>query len=483
MITNIKSYLKTNKLFASVAMIALVMSSCEIDKSLNDNPNEITLADVDARLFLNGAMLANTQVQVGHLNRISAMFSGQNIGFTSLYSNIYTYALTADESTSEWNAAYVGATTNARYIRDAAPEDKLLVGISKIVEANAIGTLAIIMGDVPYSEIGGEVEDPKFDGQKEVLASLSTLLDGAISDLTAATSRNESFDIVFNGDKDKWIEAAYTLKARYALIQSDYSAALSAANNGISSSSGDMMYIPRGDAAINSGDKNLFYTLLAGSRTGDIGNKGSYLIKMLNPAESVYRGNTKTNELARHNYYVIEEMSASGNTGVAHQYEPQPFATYSENQLIKAEAAARTSGFAAGLSNLNTYRAWLATGGRLNSTHNVSANYKYDAYVEADFTSGGMENADVVTKEVALLREILEERYISLYGSFSPFNDHRRLRGDGESNLIVPFPLNTLEATRHVERFPYAQSEKNSNSNVPVIADQEALYTKTEVNK
>ena len=68
MITNIKSYIKTNKLFAFVAMIALVMSSCEIDKSLNDNPNEITLSDVDARLFLNGAMLANTQVQVGHLN-------------------------------------------------------------------------------------------------------------------------------------------------------------------------------------------------------------------------------------------------------------------------------------------------------------------------------------------------------------------------------------------------------------------------------
>ena len=483
MITNIKSYIKTNKLFAFVAMIALVMSSCEIDKSLNDNPNEITLSDVDARLFLNGAMLANTQVQVGHLNRISAMFSGQNIGFTSLYSNIYTYALTADESNDEWNAAYVGVTTNARYIRNAAPDDKLLVGIAKVLEANAIGTLAILMGDVPYSEIGTDVEDPKFDTQKTVLASLSALLDEAIADLTAASSRNESFDIVFNGDKSKWIEAAYTLKARYALIQSDYSAALSAANNGISSSAGDMMYHPRGDAAINSGDKNLFYTLLAGSRTGDIGNAGSYLLKMLNPAESVYRGNAKTNELARHNYYMIDENSASGNTGVAHQFESQPFATYSENQLIKAEAAARTSGFAAGLSNLNTYRAWLAAGGRLNSTHDVSENYKYDAYVEADFTSGGMENADRVTKEVALLREILEERYISLYGSYGPFNDHRRLRGDGETNLIVPFPLNTQAASKHVERFPYAQSEKNSNSNVPVIADQDALYTKTEVNK
>ena len=471
------------KFIAPLMVVALTMTSCEIDKTLNDNPNDITLSDVDARLFLNGAMLANTQVQVGHVNRISGMFSGQVVGYTSLYSNIYTYALTSDESNDEWNAAYVGATTNLRYIRNAAPDDKLLVGISKVIEANAIGTLAILMGDVPYSEIGGDIEDPAFDGQKAVLASLSTLLDGAIADLTAATTRNESFDIIFGGDKSKWIEAAYTLKARYALIQSDYSGALSAANNGISSSAGDMNYIPRGDAAINSGDKNLIYTLLAGSRTGDIGNKGSYLLDMLNPAESDYRGNAKTNELARHNYYVIEEMSASGNTGVANQFEPQPIATYSENQLIKAEASARTGGFAAGLSALNTYRAWLATGGRLNSTHNVAANYKYDAYVEADFTSGGMENADAVTKEVALLREILEERYVSLFGTYGPFNDHRRLRGDGETNLIVPFPLNTQAASKHVERFPYAQSEKNSNSNVPVIADQDALYTKTEVNK
>ena len=37
-----------------------------------------------------------------------------------------------------------------------------------------------------------------------------------------------------------------------------------------------MLYKPRGDAAIDQGDKNLFYTILAGSRTGDLGNKGSY---------------------------------------------------------------------------------------------------------------------------------------------------------------------------------------------------------------
>jgi len=479
---NLKGIITMKKFIAPLTVVALTMTSCEIDKSINDNPNDITLSDVDARLFLNGAMLANTTVQVSHLNRITGMYSGQLIGFTSLYSNIYGYALTSDESNDEWNAAYIGATTNLRHIRTAAPDDKLLVGISKVVEANAIGTMAILMGDVPYAEISGEIEDPAFDSQKTVLASLSTLLDDAISDLNAASTRNESFDIIFNGDKDKWIAAAYTLKARYAFVQSDYAAALTAANNGISSSAGDMLYKPRGDASINQGDKNLFYTILAGSRTGDLGNAGSYLMKMLNPAESVYRGNAKTNELARHNYYMIDETSASGNTGVAAQMEPQPIATFAENHLIITEASARSS-FASGLTQLNAYRAWLTGGGRLNTVHNDAANYTYDAYVEADFASGGMENADGVTKEIALLREIVEERYISGFGSYMPFNDHRRLRGDGETNLIVPFPLNNAAASKHVERIPYPQSEKNANSNVPVIADSEALYTKTEVNK
>ena len=354
----IKGLKTMKKILIPLTAIALLTTGCDVDKTINDNPNDITLADVDPKLFLNGAQLANAIVQVSHINRICGMYSGQLIGYTSLYSNIYGYALSTVETNGEWNSAYIGVITNARHIQSAAPDDKLLVGISKVLEANAIGTLALLTGDVPYSEIGqSDISDPKFDGQIEVLASLSTLLDGAISDLSGASSRNESFDIYFNGDKDKWIAAAYTLKARYALANKDYAGALSAAGNGISSSSGDMLYIPRGDAAINAGDKNLFYTIIAGSRAGDLGNDGSFLLDILDSSNAKYRGNAKTNETARHGYYTIDESSASGNTGVIEQFEPQPIATYSENQLIKAEASAR-SGFASGLSALNSYRAW-----------------------------------------------------------------------------------------------------------------------------
>jgi len=456
----------------------LMLISCEIPTDLNDNPNGITLSDPAPNLFLNGAQLANVMVQNSHLNRISGMFSGQLIGYASLYSNIYGYSLSTVESNDEWNGCYTGVLTNVRLIRETVPDDKLLVGISKVLEAHAVGTLAILMGDVPYSEAISEVDDPKFDSQVSVLAAMTSLLDGAISDLGSASSRPENYDIYYNGDKDKWIAAAYTLKARYALIQSDYAGALTAATSGISASAGDMNFIPRGDAAVTEGDKNLFNAILSGSRTGDLGNNGSYLLELLNDTlTATYRGNAKTNETARHNYYKIDETSGEGNLGVIEQFEPMPMVTYFENQLIKAEAAARTGGD--GLGYLNEYRVWLSSGGRLNATFNDST-VLYDAYDNADFASGGMENLDGVSAGDALLREIIEERYVSGFGTYMPFNDHRRLRGDGETNLIPPFSLNTTAATAHVERIPYAQDELTSNS---TMDDDPGLYVQTEVNQ
>ena len=72
-------------------------------------------------------------------------------------------------------------------------------------------------------------DSPKFDKQKDVLDDCLTLLAEAIEDLGQASSRNESFDLYFNGDKDKWIAAAYTLKARINLVMKNYSTALSEA--------------------------------------------------------------------------------------------------------------------------------------------------------------------------------------------------------------------------------------------------------------
>ena len=469
------------KIIYSLLIIALIGTSCQsLVDDINENPNKITIEDVDAGLFLTGAMLANSTANFGHLNRIAGMWSGQLTGLSSLYSNIYGYSISTAESVSTWSRIYIGVVPNVRHIRKQLPNDPLFQGITKVLEANAIGTAASLFGDVPYSEINNEeIDDPKFDGQVSVLNACIALLEDAISDFGSANSRNVDVDIYFQGDADKWMAAAYTLKARYHMMMRDYSAAYSAAQNGIADASGNMQHIPRGDASIAEGDKNLFWEILEGSRTGDIGSAGSYLTDLLNPESTLYRGNAKTDETARFGYSYINEAGGSLNFGIIEQFEPQNIISFEENHLTLAEAGARTSGFDKGLEHLNEFRAWLNSGGRLNSNF-IDSTFLYEAYETADFQSGGMENSDGIDATRALLREIVEERYVSGFGQFMPFDDARRLRKSDE-DLLVPFPLNVASASQHPERLPYSDDELNANANAP-SADP-GIFTKTPVNQ
>jgi hypothetical protein len=465
-----------------ILICCIAMTSCEsIVEDINDNPNQITADGVEAKLFLTGAMLANSIAQCGHLNRISGMYSGQLVGYTSLYSNIYGYSLSSAESVTTWSRIYVGTLANVRTIRETAPDNRLLGGIAKALEANAIGTAASLFGDIPYTEAyNPEISDATFDNQLDVLNDVIALLNDAITDFGAASSQSLSEDIYFEGNKDKWTAATYTLIARYQMLLKNYSAAYAAAQNGISSSDGSMLYIPRGDANRSDGDKNLFWMILAGSRAGDIGSEGSYLSQLLDPASDVYRGNDKTDETARSAYYAISSEVASDNRGVIEQFEPQPIVTFEENTLILAEAGARTQNLAVGLGHLNDHRAYLRAGGRLNANF-IDQPFTYEEYVEADFQAGGIENADGIDPTRALLREIVEERYVSGFGSWMPFDDARRLRKE-DSDLIVPFPLNPAPSniTSHPERMPYSADEVNTNENAP---EDPGIFTKTRVNQ
>lgn len=135
--------------------------------------------------------------------------------------------------------------------------------------------------------------------------------------------------------------------------------------------------------------------------------------------------------------------------------------TYEENLLILAEAGLRINGFGAGLSNLNDYRAFMNIGGYLRNVD--PSQVVYEPYVAADFEAGGMENVDNISPENALLREILEERYITLFGQIESFNDTRRT--EGESVVKVPIIPNT--GNQLPQRFLYPQSEIDRNTNVP----------------
>ena len=459
--------------FIYVVALLLCLVNCETYLDVNEDPNVAT--DVPAELLLKGMILANTQLQSGHLMRISQFWTGQMVGINNLYDRINDYIISPEEGNDMWFFMYHGIMTQNNIIQERS-EDNLVKGIANVIEAHGIGSMASMFGDVPYSEAGNS-DNPVFDGQLSVYASAQTLLDEAIAQLTLVPStRRFSNDILLNGNPTAWIQVANTLKARYYLATRQYGPAYTSALSGISSAANSMRY-----AAAYSGygttDENssLYFNILSGSRAGDLTFNGSFTDGLLNVANTSSRNNTKTDESRRRDYLTLDQAGINANR-LSWKSAPMPMVTYEENLLILAETGLRTVDFSEGLTQLNALRTRLRSGSAFLG--NPALTLKYDNYVSTDFDAGGIENANNLTPNNALLREIMEEKYVSTFGTLVPFDDFRRIRAT-DNAIALPIPLNAGSA--HPERMLIAQDEIDGNTSVP--SPIPGLFVKTPVNQ
>lgn len=449
---------------------ALCLYSCNNTVGdINDDPNSLTTSSYDN--IITGAEVGNIILQTGETARRAGIFAGQFTGIDRQHQGFSQYSVTASDFDPLWYNAYVNVLRNAleaeTVIGESSEGAPVSTGITQVLQAYAFGTVASLFGDIPFEEAGMvAISDPVYEDQAEVYAKTQSLLDAAIARLQQGTGRPASgAEIYYDGDPQQWIAAAYTLKARFYMHTGNYAAAYSAAQNGISDPS-DNMSSPHGTAQE---DSNLYYQFFAvETRQADL-VVSDFMTSLLepgaaNPIPANYRGNAKTNETGRFNFYFNKTnigVQPNTNNGYAAQDASAPLVTFEENMLILAEAGLRSAGFDTGLSHLNDYRAYLAGGGYL--TNADAADIQYDAYVAADFAGGGMENADGISADDALLREILEERYITLFGQIEPFNDTRRTLGEAAVRVAVePNVGNELP-----QRFLYPQTEIDRNENTP----------------
>lgn len=462
--------------YLAFSLFLIVSVGCEkLVEGINDNPNEISSDSFDAGvLLLKGIELANVSVQAGHETRIGGMWSGQTKGLILLYKSLAEYNISAEETNGIWQNAYQGVVKQARLMRQHTatnPKAKQYSGITKVLEANTLGTLASLFGDIPFSEISNDaIADPKFDSQKFVFGQLQILLDEAITELAAAPNTAVPEDLMFAGNTLKWSKVARTLKARLYMYTREYDKAYQEALLGVLVPTDALVFTP---PAIGNSSQNLNFKMI-NQRGGYWGFTGSYLDVLL----GTKRNNAKTQENARLAYYRFDGASATNNKGIAAINTPITLVGYEENLLILAESAVRTGKTADGLSQLNKLRAYLA-GGKAFLKLNSADALKYDPYEIADFEKDGIENKDGIATERALLREVIEERYVSGFTGLLGFDDLRRL-GTKEKDIAVLPPFNSPTASQYPQRFIVAQSELSANQNAPVDA---GIYSVTEVNK
>jgi hypothetical protein len=459
------------KKFIAFCIVLVTASSCTkfVDNS-NEDPDN--LLNGNAKDYFQGVLLANQFMQNTDGAREAMLWLNQANGEDRQYITLNNWnSAAAQDLDDNWNMAYVNCLTQAKIAQKiATTENNLkLKGAMQVIEANCIGTITSLWGDVPYSDIdinGGNLA-PKYDSQISIYSKIQQLLDEAIVNLNG-NGKIPASDIHYNGDNLKWKKLAYSLKARYYLHVKDYTNAKTNALLGINSASGDFKAIfgTTGTAQ----DYNPYYDFLTDRDTYMSGN--CYAANILDATNTLYRGNSKTNEAAR--FAFIYNVNASpiglnkdgeatgGENGKFGNNSNMPLVSYGEMLLIIAEADARTS-FSSGLTSYNNYRLKLNSGYSIGTTNSGYGGntFSYLPYDATDFATGGMENpSPSITDQNALLREIMQERYIYFIANFESFNDF------GRTNNMAEIQLKSGNAGSP-QRFLYPQVEINSNPNTP----------------
>ena len=106
-------------------------------------------------------------------------------------------------------------------------QNKVYMLCSDIIRSYAFQRATDLYDDMPYSEAGGAFQEmfyPKYDTQEEIYTSIMETLKNAAKDLEAyqfqtdaEKSKFASVDILCNGDLDKWIRMANSLRLRMAM--------------------------------------------------------------------------------------------------------------------------------------------------------------------------------------------------------------------------------------------------------------------------
>ena len=470
----------SRKLIGSL-LLAVAAAGCSdwlTGPGLTISPNAPVQASKE-QLF--GAVQTSQESQEeGNLARWAAMFTQQMAGVGRQHATYQTYVVTEQDVTTYFNRTYTGGgLVDVRQVQQMAKAqgDSTFAGIAMVYEALMIGRAASLWGDIPYTEAVGDVATPNLDSQESIYAAVQAKLDTAVSWIPKTGGSNVgpgAVDLVFGGDRAKWVAAANTLKARYymhwaepqlvggapaALAQTACGGnclqkAVTAATAGITNAANDF----RTFHSANTTEWNFWYQFLAVVRTGDVAAGGALVdtLKARRTAlgdqrvrayyDSTLAGGVWDFRGADRNG-AGTNLSVLSATRLAQSFR-QPIITAAENYLLLAEAQARQGNDAPALTALNGAKAASAT------------------------STGVTVPAAGALTGAALLREIKMEEWISLFQNIEAWNVFKR--------NCVPQLTPAGSNTDILGRLVYGSGERNANPNIPSPTTQQ---TQTPRNK
>lgn len=271
----------------------------QLDTNLT-NPNGVTSANTSgADLFANA--LQSTCSTIG----TDYAFANEWMGYwarTSTYSNsgqnpIEQFQLVNSFGDGLWSTEYHNLY-DYNFIVSHSSENSILPGASMVMQALVFQNLVDVFGNIPYTQ--GANPDastkPSYDDASTVYKSLIGKIDTAIVSIKAsASTADDAADIMFKGDKAKWVRFANTLKLRILMRQVP---------------NGDQAYVKTQLAAITSEGSGF----LGVGEDADIQAGYQNVVSQQSPFWNTYGFETDGSPKFGHTYYVANNVMLAFET-------------------------------------------------------------------------------------------------------------------------------------------------------------------------
>lgn len=457
-----------------LAPLALLLG-CKFG-DVNVNPNAPTDAPMNVLL---PAAQANLSYGInGDIAQFNSIFLQQIGGVENIYLSVAQYDLNGNLAARVWDGnLYPGSMNDLSIIIRKASELNAphYRGVARVLMANALGQAVDLWNNVPYSEAfrgnapNNRVVQPRYDRGEALYDTVQTLLTQAIVDLQAPTSFASPGrdDLVYGGNRARWVLAARALKARYfnhlSKLAPEQSAqrALEQLQAGTFTANADDARIVFGNTVDAAGP---WFRYLVGSFGNGV-RAGEFFVNLLSsrndPRLPFYVRANPTGAPFVGTPAGVSRPTASQLGGYVNRPEaPANFITFVEVKFIEAEAnlrlgrraeaaAAHNAAVAASLAKVTAPIA------AFGLTTNAAANQAY-------LQQYGAETAATIT-----LDKIFTEKYIGLYLEPEAWTDWRRSitpdRPTGVPALTLAASSQQFTSGRFPRRWPYPLSEVQQN--------------------
>lgn len=211
-------------------LLALTATSCSDFLDVNIDPNSPVQENLNLEAKLPAALVTSANYEATTLNQIGGLWGGywgtSNEGFTA-FSSLKNYNGLAIRDSRDginvWEANYANLFYYEQILLQANEEgNAFYAGIAKIMKAYHFFILVDFYNNVPFKDglKGSAFLHPTYDNGKDIYEWSIDMINEGIDDIKAAVVRPAKDDVLFAGDKTKWVQFANTLKLRALLTQS-----------------------------------------------------------------------------------------------------------------------------------------------------------------------------------------------------------------------------------------------------------------------